>query len=92
MGNMSKESFNPGQGFNTTSIQIQETTVTENHDSYFTNSLFSWPEVVICPSVCMSVCAYLIYFLTFWQFIKTKVSMDSLHKGGGFKTIYMRKG
>ena len=45
-----------------------------------------------CPFVCMSVCAYLNYFLRFWQIIKTKVSMDSLYKGGGFKTIYMRKG
>jgi hypothetical protein len=24
--------------------------------------------------------------------MKTKVNMDSLHKGGDFKTIYMRKG
>ena len=44
------------------------------------------------PSVCMSVCAYLNYFLIFKQIMSTKVTMDFFHKWGGFKTIYMRKG
>ena len=56
MQNISKESFNPGQGFKITFIQIQETIMTENYNSYFTNSLFSLPGILICLAVCPSVC------------------------------------
>ena len=45
------------------------------------NSLYA------CPSVCPSGCAYTIYFFIFAPIGPVKISIDSLQKGKGFKTI-----
>jgi len=41
----------------------------------------------VCPSVCPSGCAYTIYFFIFAPIGSVKISIGSLQKGKGFKTI-----
>ena len=40
-----------------------------------------WKQQWVCPSVCLSVCAYIIYFFGFDQISPAKIFMDSLQKG-----------
>ena len=45
-------------------------------------------QVSVCPSVCLSVCPSANYSLISWQICTAMISMDSLYKGKGFKTIW----
>ena len=49
-----------------------------------------WKQQWVCPSVCLSVCAYIIYFFGFDQISPEKIFMDSLQKGPGFKTFLVK--
>ena len=49
-----------------------------------------WKQQWVCPSVCLSVCAYIIYFFVFDQISPAKIFMDSLQKGAGFKTFLVK--
>ena len=105
MPNISEESLNSGQGFKTTFIPIRALIVAGNQNSNFTQLPIFFARgtnrviyiYIIITVVRLSICLYvrlcvpqlLPCFLTDY---KTKVSMDSLHKGEGFNIIYMRKG
>ena len=49
-----------------------------------------WKQQWVCPSVCLSVCAYIIYFFGFDQISPEKIFMDSLQKGPGFETFLVK--